>query len=81
MGFTDVTVVWEGAVDTQRIFGDDETTAMDALIAGVKADAATTTDLVEIYSVYHDHDTDLDCECVQFLTDHRLDWSNESGSR
>lgn len=77
MGFTDVTVVWEGAVDTQRIFLDDETTAMDALIAGVINDAMETTDLVEIYTVFHDHDADLDCACVEYLNDHLPDWSNE----
>lgn len=83
MGFTDITVVWEGAVDTQRVFldDDDEYRAMNELIANVKADAATTTDLVEIYSVYHDHDAEIDCECVQYLTSYQPDWSNENDSR
>lgn len=76
MGFTNVTVVWEGAVDTARTYFDNETYAMDELIASVKSDAATTNDLVEIYSIYHDHDVELDCECVQYLTSHQPDWSN-----
>lgn len=77
MGYTDVSVIWEGALDAAESFNDDQGQAMDTFIEGYQRDAAQSDDFVEIYTVYHDHDmTDEDCACVQYLQDHSPDWTN-----
>lgn len=77
MGFWEVTVVWEGAVDTQETFLDSNEDLVDVMIEAVQADAVDTQDLVEVFTLYHDHELTLECECVQFVTDHRPSWTNE----
>lgn len=34
------------------------------------------TERVEVYVLEHEHELEQDCECVQFLTDHRPYWDN-----
>lgn len=77
MGYTDVSVIWEGALDSEQSFTDEQSDAMEAFINAAKADAIASDDSVEIYTLYHDHDmSEDDCVCVQYLTDHSPDWTN-----
>ena len=34
----------------------------------------------EVYRIHHDHEFGPECECVQYLTDHRPIWSSEGES-
>lgn len=77
MGFTEVSVIWAGALDESATFGDNETDAMETFVAGVQRDASETTDAVEIYALRHDHASDVDdCACMQYVTDHSPLWTN-----
>lgn len=78
MGYTDISVIWAGALDTAEAFSDEQGADMDALIASVKNEAGNTDESVQIYALYHDHDiSTADCVCVQYLTDHSPLWDNE----
>lgn len=75
MGYTDVTVIWDGAVSDEMTFTDDLAQDMLRFIAIVKSEARQVSEPVEIYTLHHDHEIS-ECECVQFVTDHRPDWKN-----
>ena len=77
MGFLEVTVVWEGAVSDHELFEDGQSLIESMFLDLVKDDALDTHDLVEIYTLYHDHDIeDDDCECIQYETHHSPVWTN-----
>jgi hypothetical protein len=67
--YADVTVVVDGAVDSEERFYDYA--LMDEFIRSVEEDAKADSYPTEVYIVYHEHkETEDECSCVQYLTDH-----------
>lgn len=81
MGYTEVTTIYNGAVESHYMYFDDipqMQKEMENSIAATQRFAYDNSDSdVEIYKVHHDHSIDLDCECVQYLTDHHPFWKQE----
>lgn len=77
MAYADVSVVWEGALDQEVIKHTDK--QVDAFVN--KLAKQVGTDHVQVYVVWHDHPESMECECVQYLTDHRpyMEWNAEEG--
>jgi hypothetical protein len=71
MVYATVTVLVDGALEQEDTFFDE--TAMRAWIDGVGQDAVADGYPTEVYIVEHAHawdDTDDECTCAQYLTDH-----------
>lgn len=68
--YADVSVIVEGALEEEATFHDE--TLMRDWIAHVIEDLRADGVSGQVYVVHHDHDeSDEDCACVQYLTDHR----------
>lgn len=79
MSYTEADVIWDGALAESKVFPEDAPTGeFDSWLADVKQEAAddTADSVVEVYTLFHDHDPELDCECSQFVTSHHPYWSN-----
>jgi len=73
--YLDVDVIVEGALDENRIFTDQA--EYDRWLEQCKLEVGDVGVWVEVYCTPHEHPLDEhDCECAQFLTDHKPDWSN-----
>jgi hypothetical protein len=80
IGYSDVDVVVEGALDEMRVFidYDDGTsreyggnTTFNAWLEVLKRDLQAAELVAEVYVLRHEHEmSELECSCVQYLTDH-----------
>ena len=77
MAYLEAWSVWAGALDKECTFRDANVSydrwARREIAAGRKVGED-----VEVYSIFHDHDEGVDCECVQYLTDHHPDYSTDA---
>lgn len=81
MGYTVVTTVYEGAEESCFMYLDDVPQMQEEMknsIETTKLFAKDNSDAqVQIYKLHHDHDINLDCECIQYVTDHNPYWSSK----
>ncbi len=77
--YTEIWSVVEGAEDRfKSVEGDGYEEAL-ALAQDLRAVSAVEGQYDwEVYVLRHDHADGIDCECVQYLTDHRPMFSSES---
>lgn len=68
MAYADVTVLVDGELENDETFFDE--TLMREFFAEIESDAEGHGYPTAIYVVYHDHNH-RECECVQYLTDHK----------
>lgn len=67
-GYWQVSVICEGALDEDRELSD---IAYPLFLADVEGWANAHSDLdVEVYAIWHEHRRGVDCECIQYVTDH-----------
>jgi len=71
--YTEVYSVVQGAIDQEDFFQDhvDAEEWIRERAAEADADGLTT----EVYTIRHDHDIETECECVQYLTSHKPDYT------
>jgi hypothetical protein len=68
MEYYEITTVVEGALDEVRHFTTWTAASdyIDTVEAAAKADGLET----QVYKLYHPHAQGVECECIQFETDH-----------
>jgi hypothetical protein len=67
--YAEVTVIIDGAVETEEIYHDQ--VFMDHCLESIAEDALGHGYPTEVYIMYHDHAFGMDCECIQYVADHR----------
>lgn len=67
--YSEVTTVVAGAEEDREIFTDYA--YEDHYLTDLENDAESTGYRIEVYRTEHDHHPDTDCECAQYVTDHR----------
>lgn len=75
--YVEATVIVDGALDEEAVFGTGEQENLEAWIT-VQKELAMAHPLQEtqIYLMEHGHSPDVeDCSCAQYLTDHHPHWS------
>lgn len=81
MGYTELTTVYEGAEEYRAEYNDDipkDQKDMQETIAATQRFAYDNSDAtVEIFTLHHPHVQGIECECVQYLTDHHPYWKQE----
>lgn len=70
MGYYDVSVICDGALEATATEYNPED--VDAFVNIYRSEKLP----VAIYVLYHDHEDYLECECVQYVTDHAPFWTN-----
>jgi len=83
MGFTEVTIIVDGAVESDETFKGFDTTELEVYLERQKTEALEAFGLTgietEIYTMEHEHDeSEDDCSCAQYLTDHHPIWSTSN---
>ena len=79
--FIAASLIIDGSVAETLDFEDG--CGFDYWVDQVLADYQSVTDRRQVWAIYtieHDHAPDLDCECVQYLTDHHPYWSSANVS-
>lgn len=77
-GYIDITVIWGGAVDEIRTYMLSDREEAIRFFIQVQAEAMDTDELVEVYTLVHEHSLDqYDCDCVQYESSALPDWTNE----
>lgn len=85
MGYLEVSVLWEGALENVVIIPDGANARVDTVYGSevpasdleelatyFEREVAGKSDTVEIFTLHHGHDNDgEECSCVQYATDHR----------
>lgn len=76
-GYTEVTVVVDGALDKEETFRNPTGAQayIEAIIAESKLDKVPT----QIFKLDHDHAEGEECECAQYVTDHKPIYDSEWG--
>lgn len=74
MAYTEVTVIWDGAVDEHQSFGEGCGDLLQAFIDDVRQEAVAAIESdralrVEVWVLYHAHNSGSECECAQYRTD------------
>jgi hypothetical protein len=72
MGYTEATHIVSGALEESRIFNSDK--EFQDWLDDIRENAS---DDEQVFTVYHDHKLETDCECIQFETDHHPYWTTE----
>lgn len=67
--YIEASTVVAGAEEDREVFTDYM--LYEVWLDDVRADAYDTGYRIEVYEVEHDHPIGEDCECVQYLQDHR----------
>ena len=77
MGYAEVNVNVNGAAESTEYFDNEtETLKFRNSIAATQRFAYDNNDFdVEIYVLHHPHEQGIDCECIQYVTDHNPYWS------
>lgn len=65
--YIEASVVIDGALDSTETLRSHE--ALDIFVANTIAESPPGMH-VQIFTIEHQHAEDIDCECVQYLTDH-----------
>lgn len=81
MGYTDVTVVVDGAEADTTTFDEDDVEELDNYVEGIKDLARSANNHVGIYTQYHGHDADIghsECSCSQYDDNDNTYWQNYS---
>lgn len=85
VGYTEVSVIWNGALDKEEIFPYEREDDLLAFIESVKAKAQEEGGNVEIWAVYHDHDLyegvdddHYEDTCIQYAGASELVWSSDA---
>lgn len=79
MSYKEISVLVGGALDQTEIFSYDdifEVVRLYGFIADTQKAAEDTDERVELFEMSHDHEPDVDCECIQYVTDHKPFWTN-----
>ena len=71
--YADVTVIVDGTLDKDERFFDS--VMLQSFINQVHKDAGFDGLPTEVYIVYHDHPVQDECQCHQYLTDHKPAYS------
>ena len=76
MGYMEITTIVEGALESSVCFeGIDEIVKLNNHIQSTQRFAYDNSDMdVQIYKLWHEHEQGIDCECVQYLSDHKPFW-------
>lgn len=79
MGYYDISVVVDGALDSDEMVSDDGD-ALDRELESIREQhredhrvysaERTGTPVWEVYVLHHDHDMMADCGCAQYVQDH-----------
>lgn len=75
-GYYDVSVIVEGALDDDRVFGGlggslDDGPSLEEYVAQVSRKAEADGLETEVYVRYHGHELEIEeCSCAQYETDH-----------
>lgn len=81
MGYTQIDTIYEGVAEATSYFNDDQEQQMKDFVAATQSFAYDNSDAeVKIYRLYHNHDQGIDCECIQYVTDHNPFWIQEGKS-
>lgn len=67
--YDQITVIVDGALEEEENFFDE--TLEHEFCMKIRDEALGHGYPVEIYRITHDHDANLECECVQYSQDHR----------
>lgn len=67
--YAEFSIIVAGALDEEATFTDE--TLVDEFLAGLEQEAEGSGYRFEVYRIDHDHELGIECECVQFLTDHK----------
>ena len=73
--FVEASVVIAGGLDSYEYF--PSWGSFTAWFDVTRTELVGISDSAEIYVLEHEHALGVDCECVQYLTDHRPYWSND----
>jgi len=75
MGYTEVTIIYDGALESEETFKGFDTAELKAYLEAQKKEASTGEGITEIYVLEHEHDeSEEDCTCVQYLQSHHPMW-------
>lgn len=74
MSYIEANLLLSGALSEEHEFATEE--EFELWMAGVRAEAAEDDwEEAEIFRIDHPHEPGIECECVQYLTDHHPVWS------
>lgn len=68
MAYADLDVIVDGALEESVTFHDE--TVMREYISEIEEEAKDHGYPTEVFVVFHEHEDNIECECVQYLTDH-----------
>ena len=70
-------IIADGGLDEERTFIGEK--AESEYVDWAESVMAEDHDCsIEIFRIDHEHSPNIDCECVQYLTDHSPDYTNEA---
>jgi hypothetical protein len=76
-GYYEVWVTYDGALNWEDVVAPDK---LDSIIRDAATEDWEYGATVELYAIFHPHplitDTDVSCECAQYVTDHHPIWTN-----
>lgn len=75
MGYYEITVLVGGAEEEVQQFEDGMEEEMVNFLDGIKQE--DIEEKVEIFGLKHNHELGIECECIQFVTDHKPMWTNK----
>lgn len=79
--FATVSVIVSGALDSEAtVLERDWDAYLNAMLSGIDAAFASDGQPTEVYILWHEHDMGVECECMQYVTDHHPDyvWGEQS---
>lgn len=80
MPYTEVSTVYNGCAEATYEFQEtaSELLRMNQFIRDTQRFAYDNSDAtVEIYKLFHPHPQGIECECIQYETDHKPFWSSK----
>ena len=82
MGYTEVSVIYNGESEGEPVVFDHDDKLYEwkfgNYITATQRFAFDNSDAtVEIYLLNHPHVQGIDCECIQYVTDHNPYWKQE----
>ena len=77
--FATITVIADGVLDSANDVPENE---IDETIEFLRSEIAADPDVGEwrIYRLDHDHDEGIECDCLQYATDHAPIYSSSTSS-
>jgi hypothetical protein len=68
MAYAEASLIVEGALDETATFHD--VTLLDHWASSVLNECKADGLSAEVFVIWHEHSEGIECECVQYLTDH-----------